>query len=148
MHVLDSEREAGNSPGNELHLHGLAGFHATNWVIAYSLICSRKLACGECTRLDCYDMIAPTGDFGMAIISLGRLYLCCLVRLLLPMPHPCNTDDVWAVEPHAPWLGHIFHLEWAQKLFGLGSYWAINVRTPTTRQAQTPGPDLPLGLHK
>jgi hypothetical protein len=107
MHVLDSELEAGNSPGNELHLHGLTGFHATNWVIAYSLICSRKLACGECTRLDCCDMIAPTGDFSKTIISLGRLYLCCLVRLLLPM------------------LVHVTRMtcgQWARKLFELGTY--------------------------
>jgi hypothetical protein len=52
----------------------LTRLHAINRVIVCSLICNRNLACGESTRLDCYIMIATTGDYGMAIIMLGRLY--------------------------------------------------------------------------
>jgi hypothetical protein len=78
MHVLDPDLEAGSSRGDGLHLYGLTGMHAINQVIACFLICNKNLACGEGTRLDCCDVITTTGDYGMAIITLGRL-LCRVV---------------------------------------------------------------------
>jgi hypothetical protein len=79
-------------------MHGLTGLYATSLVIACSLIYNRELACGKGRRLDCCNVIAATRDFGMAIISLGKLYSCCLVASLLPMPHMFSMGDVRVVE--------------------------------------------------
>jgi hypothetical protein len=73
MHVLDLYLKVGSSLSNGLHLYGVTGLHTINEVIAGSLICNRNLACGEGITLDCCDMIATIGDYGMAIITLGRL---------------------------------------------------------------------------
>jgi hypothetical protein len=54
-------------------MHGLTGLYATSLVIACSLIYNRELACSKGRRLDCCNVIAATRDFGMAIISLGKL---------------------------------------------------------------------------
>jgi hypothetical protein len=67
--------------GKWVALSGLTWLHAINRIIACSLICNRNLACGEDTRLDCCDVIATTGDYGMAIITLGRLYFVLSCRL-------------------------------------------------------------------
>jgi hypothetical protein len=48
--------------------------HSTNRVIACPLIYNRDLACGADTRLDYCDLISTTGEHGMAIIILDRLY--------------------------------------------------------------------------
>jgi hypothetical protein len=47
---------------------------AFNREIVCSLIYNKNLACSEGTGLDCCIMIATTGDYDMAIITLGRLY--------------------------------------------------------------------------
>jgi hypothetical protein len=73
MCIIGTDLEAGNDPGNGMHLYCLTGFHAIDHVIVFSLICNKNLACNKGTRLDCCDMISATGDFGMSIITLGRL---------------------------------------------------------------------------
>jgi hypothetical protein len=74
LRVLELDLEAGDCPGNGLHLYCLTGLHTTNRVIACSLICNRKLACGKSARLDYCDVISAAGELGMTIITLGRLY--------------------------------------------------------------------------
>jgi hypothetical protein len=74
IHVLDVDLEAGNRPRDGLHFHDLTGLRAINRIIACSLTCNRNLAYDEGTRLDCCDVAATTGDYDMAIITLGRLY--------------------------------------------------------------------------
>jgi hypothetical protein len=81
MHVLDIDLEASNRPGNELHLYCLISFHAIDRAIAHFLICNRNLACGKGTRLNYCEVIASTGDYGMTIIMLGRLYSMLSCRL-------------------------------------------------------------------
>jgi hypothetical protein len=63
-----------------LLLSDLTGLHAIDWVIACFHICYRNLSYGEGTKLDCCDMVAATGDFGMAIITLGRIYFVLSCR--------------------------------------------------------------------
>jgi hypothetical protein len=70
---------AGSSPSNGSYLYGSTGLHAINQVIACSLIYNRNLASGEGTRLDCCDVITTTGDYGLDIITLGRLLLCVVL---------------------------------------------------------------------
>jgi hypothetical protein len=87
MHVLDSYLEAGDGSSNGLHLYWLTEQHAIFWVIAHSLIYNRNLACGEGTRLDYCNVISATGDFGMTIIMLGRLFFMlsyCLAPTYAP----------------------------------------------------------------
>jgi hypothetical protein len=55
-HILELDPEAGSCPGNGIHLYCLTRVHATNRVIACSLIYNRNLAYGEGTRLECCDM--------------------------------------------------------------------------------------------
>jgi hypothetical protein len=64
-----------------LHLYCLNGLHATNWVIACSLIHNRILACGEGTRIAYCDMISAAGDLGKTIITLGMLFFMLSCRL-------------------------------------------------------------------
>jgi hypothetical protein len=54
--------------------------HAINQVIACSLIYNRNLACDEGIKLDCYDVITVTGDHGMIIITMGKLYFVLSCR--------------------------------------------------------------------
>jgi hypothetical protein len=74
MHVLDTDLEADYCLGNGLLLSGLTGFHAIDSTKVYFLICNRNLACDKGIRLDCCGVIVATGDFGMVVIMLGRLY--------------------------------------------------------------------------
>jgi hypothetical protein len=55
-------------------LSSLTRLHAINRVIPCSLICNQNLACGEGIGLDYYNVNATTGDYNMAIITLGRLH--------------------------------------------------------------------------
>jgi hypothetical protein len=113
------------------------------------LIYNMNLAYGECIRLDCCNMITTTGDYDMTIITLSRLYFVFSFNSLLPMPCPCSTGDVHAVDPHASQLGHIFHQEWALKWFGPGSWWASGVDHLPRGEPEPKlwvGPDLPLEL--
>jgi hypothetical protein len=57
-----------------LLLYCLTRLHATNRIIACSLICNRNLAYGEVTRLECCDVISIAGELGMVIITLDGLY--------------------------------------------------------------------------
>jgi hypothetical protein len=59
----------------------LVGWHAINQVIARSLICNMNLAYSEGTRLNYRGMIATSGHYDMAIITLGRLYFVLSCRL-------------------------------------------------------------------
>jgi hypothetical protein len=88
MHVLEPDPEAGNCPGIGLHLYCLTGVHTISWVIVCSLICNQNLACGEGTRLDCYDMISTVGECAMTIITPDRLYsmLSCWLTPIDVMP--------------------------------------------------------------
>jgi hypothetical protein len=81
MHVLEPDPEASDCPDSGLYLYCLIGLHATNRVIACSLICNRNLAYGEGIRLDYCDVIPTAGELGMAIIILGRLYFILSCRL-------------------------------------------------------------------
>jgi hypothetical protein len=54
---------------------------ATNRVITCSLIRNRKQACGDGTKLDCYDMIFAAGEFDMTIITLDILYFMLSCQL-------------------------------------------------------------------
>jgi hypothetical protein len=78
---LNPDPEAGQCLSNRLHLYYLTGVHVTNRVIECSLICNRNLAYDEGTRLDCCNEISVTGELGMAIITLGRLYFMLSCRL-------------------------------------------------------------------
>jgi hypothetical protein len=80
MRALDHDPEASGCPSNWLHLYCLTRLHAANRVIAYSLICNQNLVCGEGTRLDCCNVISATGELGMTIITLGRLYFMLSCR--------------------------------------------------------------------
>jgi hypothetical protein len=57
MCILEPDPKAGGCPGNGLLSYCLTGEHATNRVIAYSLIYNENLVCSEGTRLDCYDVM-------------------------------------------------------------------------------------------
>jgi hypothetical protein len=82
MHVLDQDPEIGNCTDNGLHLYYLTMVLATNQlVIACSLSRNRNLACGEGTRLHCCIVFSVVGEFGMAIIMLGRLYFMLSCQL-------------------------------------------------------------------
>jgi hypothetical protein len=81
MCVPEPDPEAGGCPSNGLHLYCLTGLHTTNRVIVCSLIYNRNLACGVGIRLDHCGMISATGQLGMTITTLGRIYFvmsCCL----------------------------------------------------------------------
>jgi hypothetical protein len=69
MHVLEPDLEADDCPGNGLYCYCLIGVHATNRVIACSLIYNRNLACGVGTSLDYCDVISVAGELGMVIIT-------------------------------------------------------------------------------
>jgi hypothetical protein len=81
MHILEPDLEAGDCPGNGLHLYCLTGLHAIDRVIACSPICNRNLACSEGRRLDCCNVISAAGKLGVTIIMLGRLYFVLSCRL-------------------------------------------------------------------
>jgi hypothetical protein len=78
---LNPDPEAGQCPGNRLHLYCLTGVHATNRVIACSFICNRNLDYDEGTRLDCCNEISVAGELGMVIIILGGFYFVLSCRL-------------------------------------------------------------------
>jgi hypothetical protein len=85
--------------GQWIALFDLTRLYPINRVIACSLIYNNKnLAYGEGIRLYCCDVIASTGDYDISIIMLDILYF--VLCSLLPMPCPCSTGDVRAVEPH------------------------------------------------
>jgi hypothetical protein len=65
-------------------MSGLTGFHAIDWIMVCFHICNRKLVCGEGTSLDCCDVVVATGYFGVAIITLSRLYFVLSCRLSPP----------------------------------------------------------------
>jgi hypothetical protein len=71
-------------PGQWATLPGLTGLHTIVWVMACSLISNKNLACGDGAGLNCCDMTAATGDYDMAIITLGRLYLVLSCQLTPP----------------------------------------------------------------
>jgi hypothetical protein len=62
----------------------LIKLHTIGRVIACSFICNRDLACGRGTRLDCCDVNVTPGDYGIAIVTLGRLYFVLSYRLAPP----------------------------------------------------------------
>jgi hypothetical protein len=81
MHILEPNLEACNCLGNRLHLYCFTRLHATNLVIACSLIYNRNLAYGERIRLDYCNVISATCELGMAIITLGMIYFVVSYRL-------------------------------------------------------------------
>jgi hypothetical protein len=74
MHILEPDPEVGDCPCNGLLLYYLTRVHATNRVIACSLICNRNLACGGGARLGCCSISFAAGDPSTTIIMLGKLY--------------------------------------------------------------------------
>jgi hypothetical protein len=102
MHVLKPNPEAGGCLGNVLHLYCLIGLHATNWVIACSLICNWNLACNEGSRIDCWEMIFTASEPSMIIsITLGRLYF--VLSCWLPSINAASMQHGrrGAMRPHA-----------------------------------------------
>jgi hypothetical protein len=87
MRVIEPDPEVGDCPGNGIYLYCLTGVHVTNRIIPCSFIHNKNLACNEGTRLDYSDVISATGEPGMAIITLSRLYFVLSCRL-------SPTDDV------------------------------------------------------
>jgi hypothetical protein len=61
-----------------VQLDQVACYQSGNSVL---LICNRHLSCSEGIRLDYCNMIATTGAYDMAIITLGRLYFVLSYRL-------------------------------------------------------------------
>jgi hypothetical protein len=59
----------------------LIRLHAIDCVIVCLFICNRNLAYDKVTRLDCCDVITTTGDYGMSILTLGRLFFVLPSRL-------------------------------------------------------------------
>jgi hypothetical protein len=99
MCVLHPDPEVGDCLGNGLYLYYWTGLHATNRVIACSLIYNRNLACGERTRLDGYDVIFAAGELSMAIIMLDRLYFMLSYWLALTDVAPVQHGRRAAVRP-------------------------------------------------
>jgi hypothetical protein len=91
-------------PGQWVALSKLTKLSAIKRVIVCSLMCNRNLTYGEDTWLDCWDMIATIGDYEWPSSRWIGFKLCCLIGSLLLMSYPCNTGDVWAMEPDASWL--------------------------------------------
>jgi hypothetical protein len=114
MHVLEPDSEVGDCPSNVLHLYCLIEVHATNRVIACSLICNRNLACAEGTRLDCCDMTSAASEPGMAIITLDTLYIvfsCWLIPIdVTPMQHALREKHTAETRSHSLCLALQSHL--------------------------------------
>jgi hypothetical protein len=113
MHVLDPNLGIGDCLGNGLLLYCFVELHATNRVIACFLICNRNLACGEGTRLHCYDMISVTGEPGTTIITLGRLYFVLSCQLTTSNAAAVQHGRHAAARPQA--------LEWVTPASEVGS---------------------------
>jgi hypothetical protein len=117
MCVLDQDTEVGDCPRNGQLLYYLTKLHATNWVIACSLICNCNLAYAEGTRLDCCKVISTADELGMATITLGKL---CFVFCRLAPTDVASVQHERGVDSgaHALWSGHTFHQQWAWKPLG------------------------------
>jgi hypothetical protein len=61
-----------------VRLDQVARYQPGNSVLPYH---NRNLVCDEGIRLDYCDVITTTGDYGMTIITLGRLYFVLSYRL-------------------------------------------------------------------
>jgi hypothetical protein len=79
------------------------------------LIYNRDLACGEDARLDYYNVISTTGEHGMSIITLGRLYFMLSCRLT---PTDAASRETCSSEAISSLIGSHLLQKWARKLFG------------------------------
>jgi hypothetical protein len=103
MYTVLLDREAGHYLGN-------------------GMTCSfdRNLVCSDRTNLNCYEVMASTGDFAMVIITLGSHYSVLSCQLALPMPHPWRVADVQTINLICAMSnqGVGFKVFWTQALSG------------------------------
>jgi hypothetical protein len=129
MRILEQDPEVGDCPSNGLHLYCLTGLHATNRVIACSLICNRNLACGKGIRLDCCDVISVAGELGMVIITLDRLFSMLSCRLaptdvaLVQYGRHAGSGTIGALARSRPSSGMGSKATWVRLLVG---FWCEN----------------------
>jgi hypothetical protein len=123
MRVLEPDPEVGNCPGGRLHWYCLNGLHATNRVIACSLICNKNVACDKGARLNYCDMIFVAGELGVAIITPGRLYFVLSCRLAPTDVTALKHGQCVVARPHGfdqvtPSVGVGLEVFWARLFSG------------------------------